>query len=127
MGPLEELLKLIPGVGGALHGVSVDERELRRLEAIILSMTPEERRRPEIVNYSRRKRIARGSGTSVQDVNRLLKQFESMRRLMKQMSRSAGKKGRLPDASLGDLSGLLGGAGGFPFAGGKKAKRKFWR
>jgi len=130
MGPLDELLKLIPGVGGALRGVSVDERELRHLEAIVLSMTTDERRRPEIVNFSRRKRIAQGSGTSVQDVNRLLKQFETMRKLMKQMSRSGGKKGRLPDVGgLDDLSGLLGGEGGFPFASGKskKGKRKFWR
>ncbi|QZA33473.1 signal recognition particle protein [Hydrogenibacillus sp. N12] len=96
MGPLEELLKMIPGVGARLGQIQVDEKQLARLEAIILSMTPEERERPEIINYSRRKRIAAGSGTTVADVNRLLKQFEEARKLMKQMAKMGGKKGKGP-------------------------------
>lgn len=89
MGPLEGLLKLVPGAGKALKDVEIDPKELKRTEAIILSMTPEERHKPGIINGSRRKRIATGSGTSVQEVNRLLNQFEQMRKLFKKMG---GKK-----------------------------------
>jgi signal recognition particle subunit SRP54 len=94
MGPLTSLLGMIPGLGGAqqLQGVDVDERELDRIQAIILSMTPEERRRPELIKGSRRLRIARGSGTSVQHVNRLIKQFSQMRKMMRQVG-----QGRMPD------------------------------
>jgi signal recognition particle subunit SRP54 len=97
MGPLTSLLGMIPGLGGRaelaeLSNMKVDERELDRLEAIILSMTPSERRRPELIKGSRRLRIARGSGTSVQQVNRLLKQFDQMRRLMRGLGR-----GKSPD------------------------------
>ena len=93
LGPLDQLLAMIPGLGGRVRDLSVDERELRRIEAIIQSMTPEERRHPEIINASRRRRIARGSGTRVQDVNRLLKQFAETQRLMKQVT-GAARKGR---------------------------------
>ncbi|HEY8552040.1 MAG TPA: signal recognition particle protein [Thermaerobacter sp.] len=99
MGPLDQLLAMIPGLSGRLQGVTVDEGELRRIEAIIQSMTPEERRHPEIINASRRRRIARGSGTRVQDVNRLLKQFAETQRLMKQMA-GATRRGR---RGLGNL------------------------
>src|SRR3712207_7628389 len=75
MGPLSSLLGMIPGVGAQLRGVKIDDRELDRIEAIVLSMTPEERRRPELIKGSRRARIAKGSGTSVQQVNALVKQF----------------------------------------------------
>jgi signal recognition particle subunit SRP54 len=92
MGPLTSLLGMIPGVGAQLQNADVDERELDRIQAIILSMTPEERRRPELIKGSRRLRIARGSGTNVQHVNRLIKQFEQMRKLM----RGVGK-GKMPD------------------------------
>jgi len=85
MGPLEGLLGLLPGVGKQLRGVEVDHDRLKRIEAIVLSMTPEERRHPKVLNGSRRKRIARGSGTTVQEVNRLLKQFAEMNRMMKQL------------------------------------------
>jgi len=88
MGPLEGLLGMIPGVGRKLEGVEVDPDRLKRIEAIILSMTPRERRHPKILNGSRRKRIARGSGTSVQEVNRLMKQFRAMNKMMKQLSGS---------------------------------------
>lgn len=90
MGPLQDLVKMIPGLGPkALGNAAIDEGDLSRVEAIVLAMTPEERRRPEIINGSRRKRIARGSGTKVQEVNRLLKDFQQMRRLFGQL-----RKGR---------------------------------
>jgi signal recognition particle subunit SRP54 len=93
MGPLTSLLGMIPGLAGAqLQNMKVDERELDRIQAIILSMTPEERRKPELIKGSRRLRIARGSGTNVQQVNRLVKQFGQMRKMMKQVGR-----GKTPD------------------------------
>jgi len=93
MGPLTSLLGMMPGFAGEqLKGLKVDERELDRVQAIILSMTPEERRRPELIKGSRRLRIARGSGTSVQHVNQLVKQFDQMRRVMRQIG-----KGKMPD------------------------------
>jgi signal recognition particle subunit SRP54 len=92
MGPLGNLMKMVPGMGKAMRGMGeVDERELDRLEAIILSMTPYERAHPDQINGSRRKRIAAGSGTNVQAVNRLVKQFGQMRKLMKQMA-----EGKMP-------------------------------
>ncbi len=93
MGPLSSVLGMIPGLAGhQLANMKVDERELDRIQAIILSMTVEERRRPELINGSRRLRIARGSGTSVQHVNRLVKQFEQTRKVMRQLGR-----GKAPD------------------------------
>ncbi len=91
MGPLREILSMIPGVGSALKGVDIDEKELIKAEAIINSMTPEERQKPQIINASRKRRIAMGSGTTVQDVNRLLKQFEEMQKLLKQLNRGRFK------------------------------------
>src|SRR5262247_1694062 len=104
MGPLESLMGMIPGMGNmkALAENKPDEKQMSRVEAIIGSMTPEERRQQHIINGSRRKRIARGSGTSVEDVNRLLKQFVQMQKMLK---------------SLGGMAGLAGG-------GGKKARRR---
>lgn len=103
MGPLEGLLKMIPGVKPKmLEGVDVDPRRIRHMEAIILSMTPEERRRPDIMNGSRRARVARGSGRPVQEVNRLLKQFNEMRKMMKQMKKLAPRL-----AAGGSLDSLL--------------------
>jgi signal recognition particle subunit SRP54 len=93
MGPLQSLLGMIPGfAGNQLKNVKVDERELDRIQAIILSMTLEERRRPEVINGSRRLRIAKGSGTSVQQVNGLIKQFGQMKKVMQQLG-----KGKMPD------------------------------
>jgi signal recognition particle subunit SRP54 len=92
LGPLQSLLGMIPGIGKELRGVKVDEREFDRLQAIILSMTPEERRHPETINGSRRLRIARGSGTNVQAVKQLIKQFEQTRKVMRQVA-----QGRMPD------------------------------
>jgi signal recognition particle subunit SRP54 len=92
LGPLQNLLGMIPGMGKELRGVKVDEKEFDRIQAIILSMTPEERRRPELIKGSRRLRIARGSGTNVQAVKALIKQFEQMRKIMRQVA-----QGRMPD------------------------------
>ncbi len=95
MGPLEEVLGMLPGIGRSpLRHLSLDERAMVKTEAIINSMTPEERRRPHIINGSRRRRIARGSGTTVQDVNRLLRQFEMVQRMIKQMSKPGRHMGR---------------------------------
>jgi len=93
MGPLTNLLGMIPGLAGhQLKNMKVDEREMDRLQAIIQSMTPLERRKPELIKGSRRLRIARGSGTSVQQVNQLVKQFGQMRKVMRQVGR-----GKMPD------------------------------
>jgi signal recognition particle subunit SRP54 len=92
LGPLQSLLGMIPGLGQELRGVRIDEAEFDRLQAIILSMTPEERRHPELIKGSRRVRIARGSGTNVQAVKQLIKQFEQMRKVMRQVA-----QGRMPD------------------------------
>lgn len=93
MGPLEEILRMIPGAGKLLPaGGEVDESALVRIEAIIQSMTPGERRRPEVVNGSRRRRIAGGSGTTVQDVNRLLRDYGLMKRMVQQMSKHRGRR-----------------------------------
>ena len=96
MGPLEDLLGMIPGMNKQMKDIQgqVDEKEIDRLEAIIQSMTPAERRDPSIISGSRKKRIARGSGARVQEVNRLLKQFEESRMLMKQFADMGAKKGR---------------------------------
>jgi len=91
MGPLKEILSMIPGLGSSLKSVDIDEKELIKIEAIINSMTPEERRKPQIINASRKRRIAMGSGTTVQDVNRLLRQFEEMQKLLKQLNRGKFK------------------------------------
>ena len=103
MGPLEQIMGMLPGMGNlkALAENKPDEKQIARVEAIINSMTPEERRKQHIINGSRRKRIAKGSGTSVEDVNRLLKQFVQMQKMLK---------------SLGGMAGLAGG--------GKKARRQ---
>ncbi|MGE4427753.1 MAG: signal recognition particle protein [Solirubrobacteraceae bacterium] len=102
MGPLTKVMGMLPGVGHQLAGAQVADREMDRVEAIILSKTRKERRQPELIKGSRRLRIAKGSGTSVQQVNQLVKNFQQMRKMMKQLSR--GK--------MGDLGALMGGAGG---------------
>ena len=110
LGSLESILGMIPGMGGLkkqLEGqdIDLDGKEMRQIEAIIKSMTPKERADITIINGSRRKRIAMGSGTRVQDVNRLLKQFGEMRKMMKKMKKmQKGKKGGFP--GLGALGGL---------------------
>ncbi|MHB1421237.1 MAG: signal recognition particle protein [Bacillota bacterium] len=96
MGPIEDILAMIPGMGAArnLKNVKVDEKELGRLKAIIQSMTPQERQHPEILNGSRKRRVSMGSGTRVQDVNKLLKQFDDARKMMRQFSEMSGKSGK---------------------------------
>ncbi|MDD6126805.1 MAG: signal recognition particle protein [Selenomonas sp.] len=118
LGSLENILGMIPGMGGLkkqLEGQDIDlnGKEMRQIEAIIHSMTPKERADISIINGSRRKRIAQGSGTRVQDVNKLLKQFGEMKKMMKKMKKMKGKKGMPNLGGLGDLGGLgkLGGLG----------------
>ncbi len=97
MGSMEQLLGMIPGLGSklkAMKGMQPDEGELKRVEAMICSMTPGERHDHTIINGSRRRRIAMGSGTTVQDVNRLLKNFASTQKMIKQVTRG-GKKGKM--------------------------------
>jgi signal recognition particle subunit SRP54 len=108
MGPLEQIMGMIPGMGNIkqLAQQKPDDKQIGRIEAIISSMTPQERRRSDIINGSRRKRIARGSGTSVEEVNRLLKQFVQMRKMLKVMGGLAsGKPDRKARARLGSLMG----------------------
>jgi len=95
MGPLESILGMLPGMGNlkALAENKPDEKQVSRIEAIISSMTPDERRKQHIINGSRRKRIARGSGTTVEEVNRLLKQFVQMQKMLKQFGGMAGLSG----------------------------------
>jgi len=99
MGPLDQIIGMIPGIGKLMKGApkELDEEaaDLGRFDAIISSMTPGERGHPEIINGSRRQRIARGSGTSVQDVNRLLKQYAQLRKMMKQFKGMEGRLGRM--------------------------------
>jgi signal recognition particle subunit SRP54 len=97
LGPLQGILSMLPGVGSQMKGMKVDEREIDRIEAIILSMTAYERRHPDLIKGSRRLRIARGSGTNVQAVNQLVKQFAQVRKVMRQVGR-----GKMPD--LGALA-----------------------
>lgn len=97
LGPLEGLLKLLPGVNAkALKQAKMDPRRMKHVEAIVLSMTKEERKRPQIINGTRRARIARGSGRSVSEVNRLLDQFREMQKMMKKMGAAGGRPGALP-------------------------------
>jgi len=91
MGSITQIMNMLPGAAKMTGNMEMDDRALVKVEAIIQSMTKEERQKPQIINGSRRKRIARGSGSSVQDVNRLLRQFQSMRKMMKQMSRMQEK------------------------------------
>jgi signal recognition particle subunit SRP54 len=94
MGPMKDILKMIPGLARALPAdIELPEKDVSRIEAIICSMTRRERQRPEILNASRRRRIALGSGTQVADVNRLVKQFEASRQMMKQFG---GNKKKIP-------------------------------
>ncbi len=103
MGSMEDILKMIPGMGGKLNGIEIDEKAMGRTKAIIQAMTPKERANPDILNASRRRRIARGSGTTIQDVNKLMNQFEASRKMMKQMTGGMFKKGKKKKR------------GGFPF------------
>ena len=89
---MKSILGMLPGIGDKIKDADIDENQIVRVEAIIHSMTPQERKKPSIINPSRKKRIAKGSGTKVEDVNRLLKQFEQMQKMMKEFT---GKKGKI--------------------------------
>ena len=120
MGDLDSLMSMIPGMNAsALKGAKIDDKLMARQEAIILSMTPAERENPSLLNSSRKKRVAAGSGTQVVDVNRLLKQFEAMQQMMKQFSGKNMKKMQKKLGRMGGMGGLggLGGLGGFGFLG----------
>lgn len=97
MGPLKSILSKLPGMDKQLKDVDIDDRQMDRVAAIILSMTPAERENPSIINPSRKRRIANGSGMRVEDVNRLLKQFEQMQQMMKKLGPKATKGGKNAD------------------------------
>jgi signal recognition particle subunit SRP54 len=125
MGPLQNVLGMLPGMPKEIRNADIDDRELARIEAIIRSMTPDERRKPEIINGQRRMRIARGSGTSTTDVNKLLTQFKQVQTMMKGvpgMSRKVakGKKGKGKKGKAPKMPRVPGGGfpGGFPGTGG---------
>ena len=107
MGPLQDILKMLPGVGSQLKDINIDEKEMAHVEAMILSMTPKERRNPDIINHRRRERIAKGAGRPIAEVHRLIKQFEQSRKMMKQlggmekMMKKKGGKGMLPKMPFG--------------------------
>ncbi|NTU51976.1 MAG: hypothetical protein HGA94_06025 [Candidatus Aminicenantes bacterium] len=92
MGSMQNLLGMIPGMGKAIRNLEIDDNAFKGIEAIIHSMTPGERENPVLLNGSRRKRIALGSGTTIQDVNRLIKQFDDTRKMMKMVTANQGKK-----------------------------------
>ncbi|NBB75196.1 MAG: signal recognition particle protein [Bacteroidetes bacterium] len=117
MGPLQDLLGMIPGVGNQVKDLDVDDDAFRHIEAMILSMTPEERANPQILNGTRRRRIAKGSGMRVRDVNQMIKQFRDMKKMMKKMSGLTGSgQGGMDLQKLMDRMG--GGGGGLPGGGG---------
>ncbi|MFW2333338.1 signal recognition particle protein [Ilumatobacter sp.] len=110
MGPLSGILGMMPGMPKELKDAKIDDDDLKPIEAIIRSMTPEERARPQLINGSRRARIAKGSGTESGDVSRLVKQFNDMQKMMKKMGMGGGKKGK----KRGGMPGLPGMGGGMP-------------
>jgi signal recognition particle subunit SRP54 len=114
MGPLQGLIGMIPGVGKALKDVDLDERDMKQVEAIIQSMTVEERRKPEVLNGKRKKRIAAGCGRSVQEINELLRSFEEMRKMMKALGGMQGMKGLKGLKAMRNLPEMAGVAAGFP-------------
>ncbi len=119
MGPLQNVLGMLPGMPKEIRNAEIDDKEIARVEAIIRSMTPEERRKPELINGSRRMRIAKGSGTTSTEVNNLLKQFKQVQQMMKTMPGVArkvkGKKGKKGKAGTGPRTPTGGGIpAGFP-------------
>ena len=106
LGPMENLLKMLPGVNSKmLKDANVDPKRMKHIEAIVLSMTPQERKKPEILNGSRRARISKGSGRPVNEINRLLEQFREMQKMMKKMSGGGGKGGAMPRMPFGGGGG----------------------
>ena len=117
MGGMGSILSMMPGVGSQLAGVDMDEgeRSMHRVESIILSMTKEERANPGLMNPSRKQRIAKGAGVDIGEVNRLVKQFDQMKKMMKQMPGLMGGGKRKGMKGLGGLGGLMGGKMKLPF------------
>ena len=118
MGPLKGILSKLPGIGNQLDDVDIDDRQIDWLQAIISSMTPDERSNPSLINPSRKRRIAAGSGRTVEEVNRLIKQLEQMQKMIKQMKGGKGSKKRRKNKMLPGLGGMpmggMGGMGGLP-------------
>ena len=109
MGDLKSLLGMIPGIGKLTRDLNIDDNAFNKVEAIIFSMTPQERENPELLNLSRKKRIARGCGQGMEEINRFIKQFDQMRKLMHKMSKNPGMMGGMPGAG----GGARGRKGGF--------------
>ena len=116
MGSIRDLLKMLPGIGNKIDNVDVDEHAFDRMEAIIYSMTPQERAKPDIINPSRKRRIAAGCGMQVEDVNRLLSQYRQMQKMFKQFNGKSGKKMRKRMMNMPGMNGMngMGGSNGFP-------------
>jgi signal recognition particle subunit SRP54 len=108
MGSIQNVIGMLPGMPKEIRNQQIDDREITRIEAIIQSMTPAERRKPDLINGSRRGRIAKGAGVNSSDVNSLLKQFKQVQQMMRQMGGGRGKKGKRPRLPIGDLPGLPG-------------------
>lgn len=109
MGDLKSLLGMIPGIGKLTRDLNIDDSAFNKVEAIIFSMTPHERQNPEVLNLSRKKRIARGCGQNMEEINRFIKQFDQMRKLMHKMSKNPGMMGGMPGAMPGGKGGKRGG------------------
>ena len=108
MGSLKSILSMVPGMEKQLRNVDIDDRQMLRIEAVITSMTKKERAKPDIINASRRKRIAAGAGVKVEDVNRLMKQYEQMKKMFKQMNQKGGKRKMLKGMNLPPNFGNMG-------------------
>lgn len=116
MGPLRQIMGLLPGVGSMLKDVHVDDKQLDRVEAMIHSMTPQERRKPDVIEFGRRRRISRGSGVAEQEVSQLVKQFNGVNKLMKSMSGGgvAGKVRAVKEMGEAGMAGMMPGVDGLP-------------
>ncbi len=116
LGSVRDILKMLPGVGKKADEIEVDERQFDRMQAIILSMTPQERTKPDIINPSRKRRIAAGCGMQIEDVNKLLSQYRQMQKMFKQFSGKSSKKMRKRMMNMVGMNGMngMGGQGGFP-------------
>ncbi|MEM8758397.1 MAG: signal recognition particle protein, partial [Planctomycetota bacterium] len=121
MGPMKQLLGMLPGVGGALKDINIDDKELDRVEAVINSMTTAERKKPDVINNPRKRRIAKGSGSQPERVGQLVKQFGAVSKLGKQMASLSGadKAAAVKQMGSGGMDGLMPGLGGMPGFGGK--------
>ena len=106
MGSLKSILSMLPGMDKQLRDVDIDDRQLLRIEAIIKSMTKKEREKPDIINASRRRRIAAGSGMRVEDVNKLLRQYEQMKKMFKQMNTKGGKRRMMHNLRTSGKNGM---------------------